>query len=488
VGDEPETPDATPEEPTPAPVPSATDETQEIPAVVVEPEPEPAPEPAVEPAPAEPEPAPAEPEPAPAEPEPAPAEPEPVAAEPEPVAAEPDPETATGIGPAHAKPGRSGWRTAGVVLVSIVALAAVAAAGVFVGRSTAPGPDIVVQPGPVVVESSSAEEMPIAEQPEPLPAARPSLAVARTGPNRATAVLTAAPTLADTPGTATGYRLVNGGISGAQVAGVLAATFGADGTPIESEGAWTVGADGFPRLSVAADPLFTWTFEDPIALASPTPGQQLRPGETIELASEILAGIGVDVSDVDWQVDLYADRTTAIAWQLVSGQRTQLSWQLSFDPDGAVVEASGFSAGLEPVPDYPVVGAATAGTRLGSAPWWALAPTRVASTTVEEPSVEPVSPTDSASASPAASGSASPTPTPSPSPTSDRPVLEVPVAEVTVTDAELGLAQYWQPDGSVLMLPSYTVTGEDGSRWSVLAIEDAYVDFTDRADPQASPS
>ena len=51
--------------------------------------------------------------------------------------------------------------------------------------------------------------------------------------------------------------------------------------------------------------------------------------------------------------------------------------------------------------------------------------------------------------------------------------------EIGVTDAELGLAQYWQPDGSVLMLPSYTVTGEDGSTWSVLAVEDEYVQFVD---------
>ena len=97
-------------------------------------------------------------------------------------------------------------------------------------------------------------------------------------------------------------------------------------------------------------------------------------------------------------------------------------------------------------------------------------------------------PSASASGTPAPSASTSSTPAPSASPTSTRPVLAVPVAEVTVIDAELGLAQYWQPDGSVLMLPSYTVTGEDGSRWSVLAIDDSYVDFTDRPDPRDDAS
>jgi len=484
VGDEPEkeAAEASPEESAAEPAVSAVDQTQEIPVVVAsEPDAEPAGEqPGSEAAETE-----AQPEPEP-EPEPAPAESETPAEaedpEPEPAAAPaavavPEAED----GPAHARPRRSGWRTAGIAVGAVVALAAAAAAGVAVGRSTAPGPDIVVQPEPVVAESSGTEEMPAAEQPTPVAEALPTLTVSGSRPARATAILTAAPGLADTPGTAAGYRLVNAGISGGQVAAVLASTFGAVGTPVESDGVWTVGDGGAASLKVTADPLFTWTFEDPAGLASPALGQQLEPGEAIELASTILAGIGVDVSAVDWQVDLYADRTTAIAWQLVSGQRTQLSWQLSFDPDGAVVEASGFSAGLEQVPDYPVVGAATAVSRLGAAPWWTLAPTRVAGPAGTEDTAPPAEDSvPSASASVAPSTSPAPSPSASASTAADRPSLVVPVADVTVIDAELGLAQYWQPDGSVLMLPSYTVTGEDGSTWSVLAVDDAYVQFVDQ--------
>ena len=54
---------------------------------------------------------------------------------------------------------------------------------------------------------------------------------------------------------------------------------------------------------------------------------------------------------------------------------------------------------------------------------------------------------------------------------------------VTVTDATLGLAQYWQPDGGVLMLPSYLLTASDGSQWSLLAVEDDYVTFDERPYP-----
>jgi hypothetical protein len=59
----------------------------------------------------------------------------------------------------------------------------------------------------------------------------------------------------------------------------------------------------------------------------------------------------------------------------------------------------------------------------------------------------------------------------------------VPVLDVTVTGAELGLAQYWQPDGGLLILPAYRLAGEDGSSWSLLAVGDEYVAFVNQPYP-----
>lgn len=329
-----------------------------------------------------------------------------------------------------------------------------------------------------------------------------------------TAVLSAAPGLSDSPGTATGYRLVNGGISGGQIAAVLASTFGASGTPEQDGITWTVGDAGQPTLRVTADPLFSWSFVDPARLASPAIGVPVDASQAIELATALLSGIGVDTSAVDWQVDRYADRTVVIAWQLVDEERTQLAWQLAIDPEGNVLQASGFSAGIEAVPGYDVVGAATAIARSQTAPWWVLGPSLVeAAPETDQPASEPVdeatpapsasaavsddpvfggsaSPSAAASVSPSgsaapsgdASATASATPAASDAPATvdvlpTAPQLTVPVADVTVVDAELGLAQYWQPDGSVLMLPSYLLTGEDGSRWSLLAVTDPFVQF-----------
>lgn len=366
--------------------------------------------------------------------------------------------------PSHARPRRSAWRIVVTVLVVVLVVAAAAVAGVAYGRVSAPGPDIVVRPEPVVEESSGAEPMPVGGvAPDPTASAS---ADARKASAPWPVVLTAAPGLPDTSGVATGYRLVNAGISGAQVASVLAGTFGASGQPVEENGAWTVGASGAPQLVVADDPLFTWTFTDPATMASPAPGQQLEPARAIELTSALLGGIGVDTGSVDWQVDRYVDRTAITAWQLVTGERTQLSWRVVFDPAGNVVEASGFSAGLEAVPGYPVVGAATAVQRVSTAPWSALGPSPVSGSDV----LPSPSPTASATTVPA------------------RPGLTVPLSTVTVTGAELGLAQYWQPDGSVLMLPAYTLTGEDGSRWSVLAVADSDVQFVEQPYPIATPA
>ncbi len=365
-----------------------------------------------------------------------------------------------------APPRRSAWRIVLSVVGIVVLIAGAAVAGVLYGRASAPGPDIIVTAEPVVEESAAVEPMPVGTLPLPQPAPVDGAAQgdAVDAPVVPPAVLTAAPGLSDTATVASGYRLVNAGISGAQVAGVLAAAFGAAGQPVVEDDAWVVGVPTGPMLTVNDDPLFTWSFEDASVLASPATGEQIDPATAIGLASALLGSIGVDVASVDWQVDRYFGRTAVTAWQLVGGQRTELGWQVAFDPSGAVVQASGFSAGLEEVPGYPVLGAASAIARSASQPWSLVG------------------------ATPARAPEAVPSPSPSPLTPLARPGISVPVTEVTVTDATLGLAQYWQPDGGMLMLPAYALSGDDGSSWSLLAVDEPYVQFVDQPYPTADPA
>jgi hypothetical protein len=169
-------------------------------------------------------------------------------------------------------------------------------------------------------------------------------------------------------------------------------------------------------------------------------------------------------------VDRYVNRTAVTAWQLAADARTRLSWQVDFAPGDAVVGASGFSAGLEEVPGYPVVGAATAVRRAGLPTWSAIGPSPL----FADP------PTD-------ASASPTPSPTPAPIAPAGRPVLRIPMSGIVVTGAELGLAQFWQPDGDLLILPSYLLTGDDGSRWSLIGVTSDYVRFVDQPYPTVAP-
>ncbi len=360
-------------------------------------------------------------------------------------------------------------------MVGVVVLVLLAAgAGAVVGRTTAPGPDIVVAPGPVVEESPEAERLPLGNAPssEPTPEATPTatpapqqVIVTPVQPTDWPAILSAAPGLDDTETTASGYRLVNGGISGAQVAGVLGSVFGAFGTPVSDGDSWVVGSEGGPTVTVDNDPLVSWRFEDPSRVTPPATGPPMTPERALGLATLLLGSIGVDTASVDWQVDRFADAMQVTAWQLVAGARTQLAWRVGFDAAGSVAEASGFSAGFEEVPEYQVVGAATAVERSGQPRWTAIPPRLI------------TGPPEDAGPNPSAT--ASPTAAP------PLPGLSVPVHDVTVTGAELGLAQYWQPDGGLLILPAYRLAGEDGSSWSLLAVGDQYVAFVNQPYPAA---
>ena len=85
-------------------------------------------------------------------------------------------------------------------------------------------------------------------------------------------------------------------------------------------------------LTVKADPLVSWSYRDAAALASPIAGEPIDADKAITLATQMLAGIGVDTSKIDWQVDRFEGLTRVTGWQLIDDARTQLSWVLGFDP------------------------------------------------------------------------------------------------------------------------------------------------------------
>ena len=364
--------------------------------------------------------------------------------------------------------GRSRWpiAVAGLVVLGLVS----GAAGMAIGRATAPGPTIVVAPGPVVQQSPAASSLPVAPG-----ETRPGLVVATTSRPSVPAVFTAGSDLPDVPGVATGYALSAGEVEGSALATALATALGISGDVAQTADGWLVGStDGtVPTVTVTDDPLLNWAFRDPKA-QNVSGGVAIDPNTAREQAAALLGSIGVDVSSVDWQVDRFADRTTVTAWQLLNGARTDLAWDVSVGKGGAVASAHGFAADFVEVPGYVVVGAATAVRRSAAPTWAALGP-------------QPVVSTPSALTAPSGSAS-SLAPTLNATGIAQRPALTVPIARIEVVAADLGLAQYRQPDGGVLILPSYRITGADDSQWSVLALTTADVDFVAVPYPSASPA
>ena len=365
-------------------------------------------------------------------------------------------------------------RRRGLIIGLVAAIAVLAALGLafVLGRQTAPGPAIVVAPGPVVEQSPGASTLPVSGVLPSTAPMRPALQ-ASTSSSRPPAIFTPAQGLADSPGTASGYRLTRGQIDGTALARSLATTFAVSGDVGRTSTGWQVGDPSNESTSsvvVNDDPLMTWQFVDRAASSGAAAGVANAPERAQEIAASLLSGLGVDVSTVDWQVDRFADVIRMTAWQTVKGARTQLAWTVSLGRDGSVVNASGFAAGLVEIPGYPVIGAATAVRRSGLPTWATLGPRSL------EASAES-STTASASPSPLATLNAS-----------GRPALRVPIADVVVTAADLGLAQFWQPDGDLLILPAYRLTGDDGSRWSLIAITGDDVKFIDVPYPTATPT
>ena len=53
-----------------------------------------------------------------------------------------------------------------------------------------------------------------------------------------------------------------------------------------------------------------------------------------------------------------------------------------------------------------------------------------------------------------------------------------PVTDVTITDAQLGAAVQYQPDGAAVLVPAYELSDAAGNAWSVIAVVDDQLDFS----------
>lgn len=327
--------------------------------------------------------------------------------------------------------------------------------------------------------------------------------------------------LGDDAGQARAWALDAASVFSADSVARLASALGVPGDPRQEYGAWIVGPqDGAaPSVSLQPDGTASFSYYDPTrdpwscwasatdstdgtdgsgsdgtATDGSAPGEATLDPQVVEPAlpsapstpstacdalgdaptgdaavgqvRDLLVTLGVDPAGFEYQVADPGDVTTTTtvdAYQVLDGQQTGLTWNVTLVGDG-VQAVYGSLAPLVDLGEYPVVGAATAVERLNDPRFGAgyggvmpLARDEAAdATTMIAP--EPTDPT------------VPPTVTPG-------STLAWPVQHVTITGARLGLGLQTQADGAALLVPSYELTGSDGSTWTVVGVDESALDL-----------
>lgn len=343
------------------------------------------------------------------------------------------------------------------------------------------------------------------------------------------------------------YRFPGGQTADIERIAAIAAALDLEGeveqVPADQGGGWRVGPADYsgPVLSVAADGLLSWWFSpgpsattgwacaeptvssdgttvpfDPCPMPEPPVGVPDAPTAT-SLALDLFDRLGVDTEGV--QTDVYADDWSAwvTAYLTIDDVRTPMAWSVGFGADASITSASGVLASAEQVGAYPIVGTGVGLERLnddsGRWTWFggmmaADAGVRMmGSTGVAGSSV--ISGTDSMSVTGAAGssetsgtgtmsvtvggGAVAVSPPVSIDPSMAPPtvigtapdMVTAPVEPTVIhlTSVRRTLTTYWDVDSTVWLLPAYEFTSTDGGTWTVLAVDETYLDFPETTLP-----
>jgi hypothetical protein len=353
--------------------------------------------------------------------------------------------------------------------------------------------------------------------------------------------------LAELDGDSPAWRLVAGDVDPARIT-ALAAALGLEGEvtdlPADWGAGWIIGpSDGTaPSLTVSRDGMLSWWYSSGpgeafagCAMPEPMPpepmpteevvepaegaatgdatstddknaaDETIEPGRVVECAEpeppvgvpteaeaearmvELLGQWGVDVNQV--AIDTYADEWGAnvTASLLLEGQRTPLTWGVSFGGGGQVLYANGVLADTERVADYPRIGTTAAFERLQQGGYWWGGGVGFADSAVVRSEETPAPDEnlvggDAVAESPPSEGSADEPVVGEPGTDSGIAIDEVPIEPgepliVTITGVEEELWMLWDADGTVWLVPGYAFTSDDGGRYSVPAIADEFLDI-----------
>ena len=218
----------------------------------------------------------------------------------------------------------------------------------------------------------------------------------------------------------------------------------------------------------------------PTTLACPEPEPPIGvPSETEALSSAkaLFASLGYEPGAYDY--DVYADDWSASvsASLLLDGRRSPISITVGFGAEGAITWASGSLAVPQRGADYPLVGAQAGLDRLNdeSNRWMGFGgyPGIMARGVAVDASPELPAPSGQVPVDPVL---VAPMPGECGPAVDCLPVDDTPIT-ITLTDVRLDSTMVWAEDGTVWLLPAYTFIDRDGGQYTVIAVDDGFIEL-----------
>ncbi|MFD4993136.1 hypothetical protein ACFWH7_13370 [Cellulosimicrobium cellulans] len=289
------------------------------------------------------------------------------------------------------------------------------------------------------------------------------------------------------------------GVFSQETASRIAEVLGVTGEVREDYGSYVVGSADWtgPTVSLQPDGLASVSFNDPtkdpwgcvVVTPMPAEGDEgsgssgAEPGaceesdhgappsgaDAVDALRDVLGSLGLDpagyeVVAEEQPADQGAPRaTTVTAYEVVEGQRTGTQWSATYSGSGLASLYGGLAPRVA-IGSYDVVSPAEAVDRLGDPRFGGggmIALAREGAAAELVPEIAPAEPE-------------APTVPPT---VGEGARFAWPVTDVTITDARLGLAVQYQPDGAAVLLPAYELSDADGNVWSVVAVVDDQLDF-----------
>jgi hypothetical protein len=293
-----------------------------------------------------------------------------------------------------------------------------------------------------------------------------------------------------------GAECVSAGSSGSGAAGTDVAipatdTAAPDTVAPDTVAPDTVVPDAMPPVTISRD------------CATPTPPANVPTKDAaLVQAKALFTDMGYDVSQFEF--DGYADEWGANVqgYRLLDGHRSPISISVGYGADGALTWASGALAEPQSAADYPLVSGDMALQRLNdrTGRWgWFGGPGIMAAgamakgggvaldaaTTAMAP--EAVVAPEPATTDTAVLETAPATPTPGPAP---MPVDSAPIEPLTIhlTGMRMDLTMVWADDGTIWLLPAYTFTAADGGEYTIVAVDESFLDTPDPATTDTTPA